>query len=178
MDRETTPTALGMKRGLPALAARWFSQSLSALWVLRSHSERVSLVYRNDDGVNVSTESTVFRVDAGDSIAHWPGSLAKRGACRLPHFFRISLRNAAINSEYPDTAFCALLAERLMPADDRVTRRELMEIGQIPRHCWFRAPRHYSASHCSDAASNRSCGMELGIKPSATTAVSLIRYPV
>ena len=69
MDRETTPTALGMKRGLPALAARCFSQSLSALWVLRLNSERVSLVYRNDDGVNASTESTVFHVDEAESIA-------------------------------------------------------------------------------------------------------------
>ncbi len=27
-----------------------------------------------------------------------------------------------------------------------VTRRELAENGQGPRNCWFRAPRHYSAS--------------------------------
>ena len=37
--------------------------------VLRSNSERVSLVYRNDDGVNASTESTVFQVDEAESIA-------------------------------------------------------------------------------------------------------------
>jgi hypothetical protein len=113
-----TPTALARKRGSPAQAARWFSQSLSALWVLRSNSERVSLVYRNDDGVNASTDSTVFRVDGADSIARWPDRLPKSGARRLPHFFRISPRNAAIDAEFPNTAFCSLSAERLMRADD------------------------------------------------------------
>ena len=37
--------------------------------VLRSHSERVSLVYRNDDGVDAGSESTVFHVDGAESIA-------------------------------------------------------------------------------------------------------------
>ena len=33
-----------------------------------------------------------------------------------------------------------------------VTRRELACCGGNPRKCWVRAPRHYSASLCSDAA--------------------------
>ena len=45
-----------------------FTIPVSAL-VLRSNPERVSLVYRNDDGVNASTESTVFHVDEAESIA-------------------------------------------------------------------------------------------------------------
>ena len=104
------------------------------------------MVYRNDDGANASTESTVFRIDARESIARWPHRLAKSGASSLPHFSRISPRNAAIDSEYPDSALCSLLAERLMCADDCITRQELVEIVPIPRHCWFRVPRHYSAT--------------------------------
>ena len=37
--------------------------------VLRSNSERVSLIYRNDDGVNAGTDSTGFHVDGAESIA-------------------------------------------------------------------------------------------------------------
>ena len=104
VDRETTPTAFGMKRGLPALAARWFSQSLSALWVLRSISERVSLIYRNDDGVNAGTESTVFHVDGAESIVGWPDRLAKSGASSLPPFSGNEIYESALSRPSPQCA--------------------------------------------------------------------------
>ena len=66
-----------------------FTIPVSAL-VLRSNPERVSLVYRNDDGVNASTDSTVFRVDGQDPIACSPDRPAKSGAKSSPHFSRIS----------------------------------------------------------------------------------------
>lgn len=69
MDRETTPTALGNEEGTAGSGRALILTIPSSTSVLRSNSERVSLVYRNDDGVNASTESTVFHVDEAESIA-------------------------------------------------------------------------------------------------------------
>ena len=52
------------------------------------------MIYRNDDGVSASIESTVFRVDGGDSIVCVTDRLAKSRANRLPHFLVDSPRNS------------------------------------------------------------------------------------
>ena len=71
------PTALGQKVESTAHAARWLAQSLSALGVLQRKTEAtVSLVYRNDDGVDASTQPPISYPDQ-----------QKRGQVFCPGFF-------------------------------------------------------------------------------------------
>jgi len=64
VGRETTSTAFGLKWGLTAQAARCFTQSLSALGCFsKILKRRVSLIYRNDDGVDASTLPPIIHPD-------------------------------------------------------------------------------------------------------------------
>tara|TARA_R110002111_G_scaffold160909_1_gene227386 strand:+ start:98 stop:454 length:357 start_codon:yes stop_codon:yes gene_type:complete len=70
---------------------RQISQSLNGAWVLQHNTEAgVSLIYRNDNGVNAGTEATVIRVDAKDFIVCMPNRLAETGAKFLPRFLGIT----------------------------------------------------------------------------------------
>ena len=137
-------------------------------WALQRNTEaRVSLVYRNDDGVNASTGSTVVRVDEADSIARQPDRLAKSGAIRLPHFSRISSQitwHGAVNTEYPATA--SWPSESAVPdSTDGASLAWHVGFRMLrPRGCAVSVPRHYSASHCSDAAIYHLSSLEPSIK--------------
>ncbi len=108
-------------------------------WVLQQNAEAsLPLVYRNDDGVDAVTLPPI--TSSGQR---------KRGQVFCPGFCPHFVANRPECRYQQGEAWHSILPAQVGAAGEsrsRITRRELVQIGQIPRCCWFRAPRHYSAS--------------------------------
>ena len=109
-------------------------------WVLQRNTEAgVSLVYRNDDGVDASTLPPI----------PYPYQ-RKRGHVFSPGFSRISLQIAqecSYQRRYPGTALRLVESMGLETADHLSLAENFRFCLCRPYSCAVSVPRHYSASH-------------------------------